>query len=126
MAIEPVILKRNDTREAIEMIAQEEDENGVLQVMNLPSGTGVEFHMVQGDVNPFTGLAMPSPGTVVVNAPGYLIPATPGGHGYQWQPGDTTLAGGFYAEFQFTFDDGRVLTFPNDENIPVHITPDLA
>lgn len=125
MAID-VYLKRNDTREPLEVIAREADESGDLQPLPFGPDTAVRFHMVQAATNEFTDQPMPSPGAIVVNDDGYTIPATDGGMGYQWKPPDTALAGTFYAEFQLTFSDGRVLTFPNRENIIVHIDPDLA
>lgn len=116
-------LKRNDTREPIEVIAEEEDENGDLQPFIVPSGTTVRFHMVQADTNEFTNQPMPSPGATKVDDVGYVTSG--GGVGYQWVTGDTTLAGTFLAEFQLTFADGRILTIPNQSNITVHIRPDL-
>lgn len=125
--IEDFYLKRNDTREPIEVTAEEEDENGVMQPIILPNSTTVEFHMVQAATNEFTGQPMPNPGAVKIAAGvGYLVPSTGGGIGYQWTGPDTNLAGTFLAEFQLTFADGRILTFPNNDNITVHIRPDLA
>lgn len=48
--------------------------------------------------------------------------------GYPWQAGDTAGAGAgrFYGEFEVTFADGSVGTFPGDDFIDVRITDDIA
>jgi hypothetical protein len=45
---------------------------------------------------------------------------------YEWQPGDTDEAGGFYGEFEVTFDDGSVETFPNDGYVRIAIVAELG
>jgi hypothetical protein len=45
---------------------------------------------------------------------------------YDWQTGDTDEAGLFRAEWQVTFSNGQIETFPNDTNDLVRIRPDLA
>ena len=45
---------------------------------------------------------------------------------YAWQPGDTAQAGYFRAEFEVTYADGSVETFPNAEFIGVNIGRDLG
>lgn len=45
---------------------------------------------------------------------------------YYWDQGDTDVAGAYSAEFEVTFSDGSVETFPNSENIPVRIAPDIG
>ncbi len=45
---------------------------------------------------------------------------------YDWQEGDTALFGNYVAEFEVTYLDGTVETFPNDSWIDVSIYPDIA
>jgi len=45
--------------------------------------------------------------------------------GYDWQAGDTDTAGVFNAEFEVTYSDGTIETFPNDGYIVVRIDEDL-
>lgn len=47
---------------------------------------------------------------------------------YVWVVGDTSIAGEFLAEFEVTFPDGKILTFPNGLNVGifVHIVPQVA
>lgn len=45
---------------------------------------------------------------------------------YDWQPGDTDQAGLRRAEFEVTYSDGAVETFPNSGYLLVQITEDLG
>jgi hypothetical protein len=44
---------------------------------------------------------------------------------YIWQPGDTAAAGLYEAEFQVTYSDGKIETFPNDGFIQVRVNQDV-
>lgn len=45
---------------------------------------------------------------------------------YSWQAGDTDTEGRFYGEFEVTFVDTTVGTFPNDDEIDIKISDDIA
>jgi hypothetical protein len=45
---------------------------------------------------------------------------------YDWEPGDTASAGWHEAEWEVTYADGAVETFPNRGSTPILIDPDLA
>lgn len=45
---------------------------------------------------------------------------------YPWQAGDTDTEGRFYGEFEVTFADTTVGTFPNDDEIDIKISDDIA
>lgn len=45
---------------------------------------------------------------------------------YDWQPEDTSTAGDFEAEFEVTYADGSVETFPNDGYIDIYIPEQIA
>lgn len=46
---------------------------------------------------------------------------------YDWIAGDTDTAGTFEAEFEVTYSDSTIETFPNDgTNIAIKITPEIA
>lgn len=45
---------------------------------------------------------------------------------YEWQVGDTTESGNYIAEFEVTYQDNTVETFPNNSWIDVAIFPDIA
>lgn len=44
---------------------------------------------------------------------------------YEWAEGDTELAGGFEAEWEVTFQNGEVLTFPNGGYLTIGIVPQI-
>ena len=46
---------------------------------------------------------------------------------YQWQAADTEAAGsGYQGEFEVTYSDSRVETFPNNRNLVIEIIDDLG
>ena len=45
---------------------------------------------------------------------------------YDWSVGDTAEAGSYQAEFEVTYSDGSMETFPNDGHISVKITDDIS
>ena len=72
-------------------------------------------------------------GTVVFNVrrlldrrPATIVTASPPVVEYQWQTGDLDSAGLFLAEFEVTYPDGRVETFPPDNSLSVHVMSDLG
>jgi hypothetical protein len=44
---------------------------------------------------------------------------------YQWEAADTANAGTFEAEFQVTYSNGRIETFPNDGFISIKVSEDI-
>jgi len=64
-------------------------------------------------------------GGLKVNAPAYVSQSSPPVVGYQWQAEDLDTAGNFLAEFEVTYGDGSVETFPNDEYIRIKVLSDL-
>jgi hypothetical protein len=44
---------------------------------------------------------------------------------YDWQAGDTDTSGTYYVEFQVTYADASVETFPNSGNKVITIRPEL-
>ena len=45
---------------------------------------------------------------------------------YIWQVGDTEDSGSYRAEFEVTYSDGKVESFPNSSFIRVEITDDIS
>lgn len=100
-------------------IKQNDTSPSLLYDLNLVDGqslTGatVRFHMAQAD------------GTVVVDAAGDVYNVTEEQIVYRWNAADTATSGVYNAEFEVTFQDGTVETFPNNEYIRVKVFPDLA
>lgn len=105
------------------------------------SGT---FNIKRGDTSPALVYALtPTPnltgatvvftmkargGAVKVNraAATAVGPETDGVVSYAWDPADTDTAGTFDAEFEVTFADLSIETYPNASNITVKITADLG
>ena len=44
---------------------------------------------------------------------------------YDWQVGDTSTVGTYYVEFEVTYSDGSIETFPNTGSLPLVITREL-
>lgn len=63
----------------------------------------------------------------VLRAPVAIVKASGGAVvRYDWQAGDTATAGEYLAEFEVTYADGAVETFPNDDYLIVPIKKDLG
>jgi lysophospholipase L1-like esterase len=96
-------LKRNDTKDTISYTLAY--ANG--GVVNL-TGASVRFKMGKGN-------------TLITDAVATVVNAATGEVKYTFTDADTLLAGKFNAEFEVTFSDGKVKTFPNDAYIAVTI-----
>ena len=104
-------IKRNDTGPAIIATAVRKVDNSIVDL----TGATVRFHM--GRIGE----------TRIVDAAATLV--TDGSDGkmkYSWVAADTDLAGVFSAEFEVTFSDATIETFPNGGYIEVRITEDLG
>jgi hypothetical protein len=106
-------IKRRDTARPVVIDCLEDDEQ--TPVEEDFTGATVEFHM---DV----------PGATVLVGDATIVDYDLRRLGYQWQDETETdhPAGEYAAEFEVTLEDGRVMTFPNDRNLTIHITEDLA
>lgn len=101
-------IKQNDTSPSLE--ATLSDAN--LVPVNLTSAT-VMLHMkaIGGDV--------------VLDEQMTVTDAVGGVVQYDWQAGDTATVGTYYVEFEVTYSDASVETFPNTGNLPLVITREL-
>lgn len=106
-------IRQNDTSEALSAVLND----SVNTVFSL-AGCVIVFSMRSF----ITGLVKISRASVTIVNP------TTRTVKYIWAAGDTSIAGEFYGEFEVTFTDGKVLTFPNGVNagIFIHITPQIA
>ena len=103
-------VKQNDTSPAILATLQDADGNAV----NV-TGATVRFHM----------RAVGST-TVVVDEAATIVTALDGLVRYDWQAADTDTIGPYQAEFEVTYADSSVETFPNDGYIRVEIIDDIT
>lgn len=101
-------IKQNDTSPAIQATLKDYGGNPVNLV-----GATVNFHMKSFE------------GTVKVNGPMTVTSGIGGVVTYFWQEGDTDTAGTYYAEFEVTYSDLAVETFPNNGSVAITITPEL-
>lgn len=102
-------MKQNDTQPRL--LATLQDGDGV--AINLTSAT-VRFHM--------RTLA----GTLVTDRAAVVVTAASGIVRYDWEAADTATIGSYQAEFEVTYSDTTVETFPNAGYIRVEITDDIA
>ena len=103
-------VKQNDTSPAMQATLQDADGNAV----DL-TGATVRFHMraIGGT-------------TVVVDAAATVVTAASGIVKYEWDAADTDTIGSYQAEFEVTYADSSVETFPNDGYIRVEIIDDIT
>ncbi len=102
------IIKQNDTSPSLE--ATLSDAN--LVPVDITAAT-VMLHMkaVGGDV--------------VLDEQMTITDADGGVVQYDWQTGDTDTVGTYYVEFEVTYADGSIETFPNNSSLPLVITREL-
>jgi len=102
-------IKRNDTSPAIQATLQDSAGSAVSLV-----GATVKFILYDYAANE------------IVNAAATVTDAANGVVQYNWQAADTAAAGFYRAEFEVTYADSTVETFPNYEYININIYEDLA
>ena len=64
-------------------------------------------------------------GAVVLDQQMTITDAVGGVVQYDWQVGDTSTVGTYYVEFEVTYSDASVETFPNTGSLPLVITREL-
>ena len=101
-------IKQSDTSPSIQAALQ--DSN--LTAINL-TGATVNFRMK------LLG------GTTMLNEEMTVVEPLTGLVRYDWQDGDTSIAGTYYAEIEVIYSDLSVETFPNTGNLAIVITPEL-
>jgi hypothetical protein len=80
------------------------------------SGASVLFHMRNAR----------STTASVLTAAAVVVDAENGQVRYDWQTGDTDVAGDFEAEFQVTYADNTIETFPNSGYVNISIIEQIA
>ena len=111
MANPTFFIKRNDDQPTLD-VALRDDKNRPVDV----TGASVVFHMrnTADDTTKISGASVT------------VLAASKGEVRYSWTTTNTNTDGNFEAEFQVTFSDGGVQTFPNDGYIDVIITEDVV
>lgn len=103
-------VKQNDTSPAMLATLQDADGNAVDI-----TGASVRFHMRAIGSNQTT-----------VDDVATIVTADSGIVRYDWDAADTDTVGSYQAEFEVTYADASIETFPNDGYIRVEITDDIA
>ena len=103
-------IKQNDTSPPIRAILK--DGDGV--AINL-DGASVRFHM-----------RVIGASTTTVDAAATIISSAGGIVQYNWIAADTAAIGSYQAEFEVTYSDSTVETFPNNGYIRVEIIDDIT
>ena len=101
-------ITQGDTLPALEYTI--EDEDGTVDL----TGATVEIHL------------RPVDDTTTTTLTATISDAASGEIEYEWAAEDTDTAGLYVAEFEVTFDDGSVRTYPIDRRLMVRIRSQLA
>tara|TARA_R100000951_G_scaffold114510_2_gene119542 strand:+ start:521 stop:844 length:324 start_codon:yes stop_codon:yes gene_type:complete len=64
--------------------------------------------------------------TVKINSAAIIHNADGGQVRYEWVAADTNTMGSYEAEFEITFSDGKIETFPNSDFIRITVTDDIS
>jgi hypothetical protein len=111
------ILRANDTASIITGTA--EDQTGTPISI---AGATVRFHM----------RTLNSAGTPVLNQAaandqaGDGTDGTMGNMSYAWVAGNTAVSGFYLGEWEITFNNGKVQSFPNGGYVVLYISPEVA
>jgi len=101
-------IKQNDTSPSLQATLKD----AALTAINL-TGATVRFHMKSVD------------GTVKVDEVMTIVSEDNGIVQYDWVSGDTDTVGTYYVEFEVTYADASVETFPNNGNKVVSVVREL-
>jgi hypothetical protein len=102
-----ITIKRNDTKDNIK--ATLSNEKGAVNLTDC----SIRFIMAKRGVMKVDRLVQPQD---AANGVVWMV----------FEQGDTNEIGLFQAEFEVTFSDGRIETFPNDSFILINIISDLG
>jgi len=101
-------IKQNDTSPSLQATLKDASQTAVDI-----TGATVMFHMKSVD-----GTLKVSEEMTITNASGGVVR-------YDWQSGDTDTVGTYYVEFQVTYSDLSVETFPNNGNEVITVVKEL-
>ena len=103
-------IKQNDTSPALAAQLLDGSQN----IIDL-TGASVRFHMkIAGGT------------TVAVDNAAVVTNGSEGRVQYEWVTGDTTTAANYQGEFEVTYQNGTVESFPNSGYIVIRVIPEIA
>jgi len=101
-------IKQNDTSPSLQAILKD----AALNPINLV-GANVRLHMKSAD------------NILKIDELMIIVDGLEGLVQYDWQVGDTSTVGTYYVEFEVTYSDGSIETFPNVGSLSLVITREL-
>jgi hypothetical protein len=101
-------IKQNDTSPSLQATLKD----AALDPINL-TGASVRLHMKSVD------------GTLKIDEAITIVTPLQGIIQYDWQSGDTDTVGTYYVEFEVTYSDNSVETFPNNGSKVVSVVKEL-
>jgi hypothetical protein len=101
-------IKQNDTSPSLQATLKD----AALDPINL-TGATVRLHMKSID------------GTLKIDQPMTVVTPLQGLIQYDWQAGDTDTVGTYYVEFEVTYSDASIETFPNNGSKVVSVVREL-
>jgi len=104
------VIKQNDTSPDFQRTLL--DSDGVAVPL---TGATVRFHMYD---QMRTTAKIDGAATITDAANGVVV--------YSWAAGDTDTTGWYWGEFEVTFSDGSIETFPNTGYTSIKVSPELA
>ena len=102
-------IKQNDTSPSLQATLKD----STLTPISL-NGATVQFHMKSLD------------GVVKVDETMTIVDSDNGIIRYDWQTGDTDTVGTYNVEFQVTYYDTTIETFPNNGNLVINVVRELS
>jgi hypothetical protein len=110
----PILVKQNDTRPSIRAYAWQGTATTPVDI----TGSSVVFNMRLST----------APNTIVASRrPATILPGATGGMEYTLTTAQTGTVGLYQAEFEVTFADGGILTFPSGSSyIYIQVGDDIA
>lgn len=107
--MKPFKIKTGDTLPPLRLLLQELNEAGrVVGVADLANAASVAFNMKDAMGN-----------LVIDHGDVEILDDTTGDVQYNWEVVDTLTPGKYRGEFEVTFTDGGIKTYPNDQEIPI-------
>lgn len=103
-------IKQNDTSPSLSVQLLD----GANQIIDLSGASAKFFMKIAGST------------TIAVNAAAVITNASQGKVEYEWSAGDTATAANYQGEFQITFINGTVETFPNNKYITIRVLPEIG
>ena len=101
-------IRKNDTSPSLQALLKDADSNPI----DL-TGANVRFHMKAIG------------GAIKVDAAMTIVDQNNGTVRYDWNTGDTDTVGTYEVEFEVTYSDGAIETFPNKGSLALNVTKEL-